>query len=95
MFAWAERSKEKLRFVRVYRTDLLELLSARCLEGLWRSSAQWRLLAGKLIESGRYRDRTDDLYRVKVALIPAELSARTDFENYRLLAGRVSMRCAH
>ena len=27
-------------------------------------------------ESGRDRDRTDDLYRVKVALIPTELRAR-------------------
>src|SRR5437868_8842488 len=34
---------------------------------------------------GRDRDRTDDLYRVKVALIPTELRARKDFEEYRMV----------
>jgi hypothetical protein len=37
----------------------------------------------KIIESmqdGRDRDRTDDLYRVKVALIPTELRARSLME---------------
>jgi hypothetical protein len=33
--------------------------------------------------NGRYRDRTDDLYRVKVALIPTELSARESSSNYK------------
>jgi hypothetical protein len=36
--------------------------------------------------SGRDRDRTDDLYRVKVALIPTELRAR---KSYRRLYGWV------
>ena len=31
-------------------------------------------------ESGRDRDRTDDLYRVKVALIPTELRARENLQ---------------
>ena len=41
----------------------------------------------KIIESmqdGRDRDRTDDLYRVKVALIPTELRARR-LQDYRML----------
>ena len=43
-------------------------------------------MRGKVLEwnwleaYGRDRDRTDDLYRVKVALIPTELSARRTIE---------------
>ena len=36
------------------------------------------------MQDGRDRDRTDDLYRVKVALIPAELRARR-LQDYRML----------
>ena len=39
-------------------------------------------LIGKVLRSGRDRDRTDDLYRVKVALIPTELRARRVTEPY-------------
>jgi hypothetical protein len=42
------------------------------------------LLQFKKGTNGRDRDRTDDLYRVKVALIPTELRARNflDFTTY-------------
>ena len=36
------------------------------------------------MQDGRDRDRTDDLYRVKVALIPTELRARR-LQDYRML----------
>ena len=44
-----------------------------------------------LILSGRDRDRTDDLYRVKVALIPTELRARNQkrgLEDCKVAGGR-------
>ena len=45
------------------------------------------------LSSGRDRDRTDDLYRVKVALIPTELRAlgQKQFRLY-VWAGKVSIR---
>ena len=41
-------------------------------EGL-RRTGEWLIL--KFTDGGRDRDRTDDLYRVKVALVPTELRA--------------------
>ena len=41
------------------------------------------------LQSGRYRDRTDDLYRVKVALIPTELSALRDSKTIGWFSGAV------
>ena len=59
-------------------------------------------MAGKLEvtkdgSNGRDRDRTDDLYRVKVALIPTELRAREN-RFYNLLPPKGAAffpRCGH